>query len=298
MNTLPAPAKINLHLRVTGRSDDGRHTLDTSFAYVDVRDLLTVRLAGDLRVRCSDSNLDGERNLVHHVLAAMRRHFSCKQGLEVHVEKHIPEQAGLGGGSSDAATAILAANRLWGLNLPVSELIAFAAPFGADIPCFLYGRASLASGIGEQLSPFPGNLPAGHIVVAHPGIGLSTASVFHAFDAAAGQLTPSMRTDTMPGRPDRRDGLPFATGANDLEPVACGLCPPLALLLEAMREGAGLAWMSGSGTACVALMDDAGEAGQLAENLKQAGLAKWAHAGRLLATHPLSDMAHWGVAKW
>lgn len=297
--TLLAPAKINLHLRVTGLRDDGRHTLDTSFAYVDLHDDLKVQLAPDLHVRCSYSHLEEQNNLVFQVLDAMRQRYTPANGLDVHVEKRIPEQAGLGGGSSDAATAMLAANHLWRLDLPISELIELATPYGADIPCFLYGQASLAAGIGDRLRPLPGPLPHQHIVLAHPGTGLSTAAVFHRFDEVAGhQLTHTIRADTMPARPDRWKGMPFPVGDNMLEPIACELCPGLVPLLAAMRRHVHRAWMSGSGTACVALLDDEGQAGKLAASLQQAGLAKWAYAGRLLATHPLKDVAHWGVAKW
>lgn len=308
MYTLPAPAKINLHLRITGICADGRHELDTSFAYVNLCDELKIEMGPAVRVSCSSSYLENEHNLVFRVLEAMRRHYDISLGLEVHVEKSVPEQAGLGGGSSDAATAILAANHLWGLNHPIDELIAFATPFGADIPCFLYGHTSLASGAGEKLVPFPFPLPQKHIVLAHPGIGLSTAEVFRAFDkantpaitteAGASQLTRHGRADTMPGHPERQENIPFSIGANDLESIACGLCPELAALLQAMRQRESRVWMSGSGSACAALLDDANKARQLAATIRQTGLAKWTFAGRLLATHPLKRTAYWGVAKW
>jgi len=144
MLELPAPAKINLHLLITGRDARGFHLLDTSFAYVDAADVLHVGIADDIRVTCSDPRLNGEDNLVHRVLHALRERFDpqpgshVRRGLHVHIDKHLPSQAGLGGGSSDAATALLAANRLWGLNLDSAALIDFASPYGADIPCFLF----------------------------------------------------------------------------------------------------------------------------------------------------------------
>ncbi len=306
--TLPAPAKINLHLRVAGIRADGRHELDTSFAYTDLCDRLTFNPASALHVSCSSSQLEGERNLVFRVLDALRQRYGIRSGLEVHVEKSIPEQAGLGGGSSDAATAILAANRLWELNRPVDELIAFAVPFGADIPCFLFGQTSLASGIGEKLAELPALPSRKHIALAHPGKGLPTAEVFRRFDEADGsatatkagacQLTLHRRVDTIPARPVRRKEMPFPIGVNDLEPIACGLCPELAQLLQAMRRQESCVWMSGSGSACVALLDDENQARRLAVAIRQTGLAKWTHVGKLLAEHPLGDTACWGVAKW
>jgi len=300
-HTLPAPAKINLHLHVTGIRDDGRHELDTSFAYVDVADQLTIRTHNSLHVTCSDTHLEGESNLVWRVLTAMREHYGVSEGMHVHVEKLLPEQAGLGGGSSDAATAIIAANHLWGLNLPPDELITFAAPFGADIPCFLFGSASLAAGIGEHLIELPTPLPQQHIVLAHPGTGLSTAEVFARFDAGA-QLTRHGAKDTMPARSSgqatkQAQKQTFRLGANDLEAVACDLCPELESLLAALRGQTDKAWMSGSGSACVALVDDADTARQQAEELQHADLARWTHVGKLLAVHPLRKTAYWGVAK-
>ncbi len=296
-DTLPAPAKINLHLHVTGIRADGRHELDTSFAYVDVADRLTIRPDNDLHVACSDAHLEGESNLVWRVLTAMRKRYGVTEGLYVHVEKHLPEQAGLGGGSSDAATAITCANHLWGLNLPLNELIEFAAPYGADIPCFLFGRASLATSIGENLVELPTPLPDQHVILAHPGVGLSTAEVFARFDAGA-QLTRHGAKDTMPARSSEPSPKQvFHLGVNDLEAVACSLCPELESLLTAMRKKTAKVWMSGSGSACVALVDDADTARRLAEQLQHAELAGWTHAGKLLAVHPLMETAYWGVAK-
>lgn len=316
MLELPAPAKINLHLLITGRDARGYHLLDTSFAYVDAGDVLHIETADDIRVTCSDPRLNGEDNLVYRVLHALRERFDprpgpdIRHGLHVHVDKHLPSQAGLGGGSSDAATALLAANHLWRLNLDSAGLIEFAAPYGADIPCFLFGRASLAAGIGEQLRPLPlpGNLPP--VVLAHPGVGLSTAGVFAHFDAAhnlqAGQLTPQGAGATMraglKAAPGKLADLSVPLGENDLEEISGRMCPELARLLQGMSKMNGASWMSGSGTACVALCDDEAQAGMLARQLAEQHLATWTHAGKLLADHPLLG-SHlqpddWGVAKW
>lgn len=298
---LPAPAKVNLYLHVTGVKRDGMHELDTAFAFVDIGDMLHVRLAPTLTVTCSEAHLAGENNLVHRVLAAMQRTFHVKAGLKVHVDKQLPEQAGLGGGSSDAATAILAANHLWRLGLSVKEIIAFAAAFGADIPCFLFGFASRARGIGEQLSRWDDSLPEGHCVLAYPGIGLATAAVFRRFDATDAQLTASGAGDTIRGH--RSSGYTkVRIGSNMLEEAACTMTPKLAELLAAMRRQARMAWMSGSGSACVALVDESEQAQQLAGDLRSKGLARWTHAGHLLAVHPLARtcvrLPDWGVAKW
>lgn len=294
MPELPAPAKVNLHLKVTGLRDDGYHLLDTSFAYVDVADRLTIEAANDLQVTCSTAHLEGRQNLVHRLLAAMQKEFEVEHGVHAHVEKHLPEQAGLGGGSSDAATALLAVNAMWGLHLDRQALIDFTVPFGADIPCFLFGHASRATGVGEHLARLEAPLPAGHLVLAHPGVGLSTAEVFRRFDAEnRAQLTLRGGEDTI--RAESRDGAEARTesdditvGENDLEATACDLCPPLAHLLQAMREDSVTAWMSGSGTACAALLAERDQAEALASRLHDQGLATWTHVGNLLAEHPLA----------
>lgn len=298
---LPAPAKINMHLHITGILDHGMHELDTSFVFTEACDKLSFSPARHIQVSCSSNHLSGEQNLVHRLLSAFRDHVSVQQGLHIHIDKILPEQAGLGGGSSDAATALLFANHLWGCQLNRQALIEFSAPFGADIPCFLYGKASLASGIGEKLIDYPEALPTGTLLMAWPGTGLSTAEMFRHFDAnlPAGHpnaLTPSETVDTM-----RRD--PANLGQNDLESSACELNPQVKELLQCLRQSGRLAWMSGSGSTCVALFDSQPEADDMALQLKASGLAGWTHTGRLVRTHPVGErliqdgLENWDVAK-
>jgi len=282
--TLPAPAKINLHLRVTAILANGMHELDTSFAYVDVADTLHFETADDLQVRCPVAGIDGADNLVYRVLEALRRQLGIENGLHVRIDKQLPAQAGLGGGSSDAATALLAANRLWQLGLGLPWLIDFATPFGADIPCFLFGEASHARGIGEKLQPYGEPLPDRSVLIAWPGIGLSTAAVFRHFDHSG-----TGRALTLPGGADTMRRGPAGLGENDLEASACALSPALERLLLHLRTHSQQAWMSGSGSACVALFDTPGETAAMALELNTLGLASWTHAGRLLARHPIRD---------
>jgi len=288
---LPAPAKINLHLAVTGKTANGYHTLDTSFAYVDVSDTLFIEHAKGLHVTCSDPGLNTRDNLVFRVLEGMRSAFNVTQGLKVHIKKILPVRAGLGGGSSDAATAIITANGLWGLHLDNKALIEFATPFGADIPCFLFGRASRATGVGEQLEPLVSNIAGTHLVLAHPGTGLSTADVFSCYDSMqlhhTVQLTRSGAKDTIRAGSTKVENMHFPLGDNVLEDVACGMCPKLAALLEYMRHQVKCAWMSGSGTACVALAENVEDTHRLVRNLRQEKLAAWTHAGTVLIRHPL-----------
>lgn len=292
MNTFPAPAKINLHLKVTGILENGYHELDTSFAYVDIADRLTITPADRLDVTCSKPDLNGENNLVYKVLDALRNQHGLSGGLSIHIEKILPDQAGLGGGSSDAATALMVANRYWKLELSTEELITFATPFGADIPCFLFGQASLASGIGEELSIYPEKLPEGYILLAHPGVGLSTPTVFNCYDQQpnrASALTHHNRADTIRDRSKTATGK-TAIGSNDLEACACSLSSEVDCLLKEMRNTSKRAWMSGSGSTCIALFASRQEAEDAASMLQERKLSNWTYVGKLLAKHPLQSI--------
>lgn len=295
---LPAPAKINLFLRVTGVRADGMHELDTAFAYLDLCDELSFEPAGRLEVICSDPDLSGEGNLVHRVLEAFAGEPGVRAApLRVRIRKRIPVQGGLGGGSSDAATALLLVNRLWRAEWSLERLIDWSARWGADIPCFLFGRASRATGIGERLTPFPHPLPGQPVVLARPGEGLATGEVFRQWDALA--LTPHGGADTIRNRSGAGGGGALRLGENDLEQAACRLSPAVARLLAALRRETRLAWMSGSGTTCVALADDEAAARGLAARLEREGLASWTHVGRLESVHRLARMhpEYWDVAK-
>lgn len=281
----PAPAKINLHLRISRVRSDGMHELDTAFAYADLCDQLSISMSEAINVTCSLSHLSGEKNLVHQILVAFRAKYGIDQGLHVHIDKQIPEQAGLGGGSSDAASALMAANQLWGIQANTADLIDFAAPFGADIPCFIYGHASLAYGIGEKMQDYPQALPSGVLLLARPATGLSTAEVFRHFDRSH-HLD---RTLTVPEALDtiRRDSPQLAE--NDLEASACELNPDVARLLHHLRSHSDRVWMSGSGSACIALFEHQVRANEVAELLKQQQVANWSHVGRIHRLHPMFE---------
>jgi len=294
-----APAKINLHLDITGVLPDGRHELDTSFAFVDVYDSLSITNSKQLTVHCSTPSLSGERNLVFQVLQALKEKYHIKQGLDIFINKELPAEAGLGGGSSDAACALLAANKIWDLQLTQQTLIDFSARFGADIPCFLFGQASLATGIGEKLIPYPESLSNLYICLARPSHGLSTKAVFQHFDQQKNKvfhsqkeakghipsqspLTHPISADTIRAASQGKTSI----GENVLEKSAITLLPEVGLLLQAMRHHVDLAWMSGSGSTCIALCSSQQQALELAKDLQQKSFATWTHAGRLLNKHP------------
>ncbi|MDX8398173.1 MAG: 4-(cytidine 5'-diphospho)-2-C-methyl-D-erythritol kinase [Mariprofundaceae bacterium] len=283
--SLLAPAKINLHLKVTGLLADGRHTLDTSFSYIDVYDELYFKPHQDLIVECSQPSLSGPKNLVYQVLQGIRKKHHLNHGLQVYIDKKLPSEAGLGGGSSDAATALIAANQVWQLQLSTQQLIDFSAPYGADIPCFLFARRSLAKGIGEKLSVFPEKLPTGYICLAKPKLGLSTSLVFKHFDSQR-SLTKANTDDSVRAASQAK----LAIGVNDLESSAIVLLPEINSLLKLMRQQANLAWMSGSGSTCVALCSSLNQANLLALSLQTSGLADWTHVGQWLDAHPSSTI--------
>ena len=288
MNSYLAPAKVNLHLAITDVRDDGYHELDTSFIYVDVYDSVQMELAPQLQVTCSDAALSGERNLVYRLLQAFKEKYEVRAGMKVHIEKHLPSEAGLGGGSSDAATALMVANDLWQVNASRDELIDFAAPFGADIPCFLFARASHALGVGEKLKDYNGLIPKGFVVIAWPGVGVSTAAAFLHYDENKFHALTSEKSEATVRARSADKG--FELGYNDLEESALALCHPLEAMLTTMRKMSKLAWMSGSGSACVAICDSAQQADGLAQHLKLHKLSTWVHVGHFVTKHPLKEI--------
>lgn len=261
---VPAPAKINWFLRVLGRREDGYHELQTVFQFIDWCDWLDFERRDDGMI----SRIGGEDNLPAEDLSIraarlLQQHAGCPYGVEIHLRKSIPAQAGLGGGSSDAATTLLALNRLWGLNLPRAELQALGAQLGADVPVFVYGSNAFAEGVGDKLSAI--DLPTWNLLVAWPGKGLSTAEVF-----GSPFLTKSSRTETISGfaRFAVQAGVAWRRlssaavakealagfegfGKNDLLGAARAALPEIgragAWLLE--KTGSGLVAMSGSGSA-------------------------------------------------
>ncbi len=183
----PAPAKLNLFLHVTGRRADGYHLLQSVFQLVDRADLLHFDLRDDGRiVRTTEvPGVPPEQDLIVRALRLLaaefaRRHGRAAPGIDVAVEKILPMGGGLGGGSSDAATALMAANHLWQAGLAQDELMALGLPLGADIPFFLFGRTAFAEGVGEALRPVDG--PDCWFVVLEPGVAVPTPAIFAAPD--------------------------------------------------------------------------------------------------------------------
>ena len=275
--TAPAPAKLNLFLLVTGRRPDGYHTLQTLFRFIDFADTLHFRLRPDGQVR-RPTQIPGvpeEHDLSVRAARLLQSETGCPLGADISIDKRLPLGGGLGGGSSDAATTLIALNRLWGLQLPRSRLQAIGLRLGADVPVFVFGRNAFAEGIGEELHAV--ELPPASYLVLIPPVTVSTAEVF-----ADPQLT---RTTTPVTIRDFSEGcaIPEAVRQNDLEAVVCRRHPEVARHLEWLRRF-GPAALTGSG-GCVFCPFPSAVAAQLAQRQLPADMRSIVAEG--LPRHPL-----------
>lgn len=321
---VPAPAKLNWFLHVLGRRSDGMHELQTVFQFLDWCDELDFELR-----ETSDITREGGEGLPDEDLCVraarlLQRQTGCRLGVHMRLRKSIPEQAGLGGGSSDAATVLLALNILWGLGLRRGELLELAAELGADVAVFVFGRSAFAEGVGVRLREL--RLPGWSALVAWPGEGLSTAQVFasplltrdtpactmegfceHLEMAGGGQgrkpvdscveqrFEDRRFTKESPGdAPAQRMRALLGFGANDLQAAAFGLLPRLRELQDwlARHGGGGAVRMSGSGSAMFVPWPESFDPADRGEGRFAGELpAGWkARVCRALQGHPLQ---HW-----
>jgi 4-diphosphocytidyl-2-C-methyl-D-erythritol kinase len=239
MQTWPAPAKLNLFLHVVGRRADGYHLLQTVFQFLDYGDQLSFETTGDGRIVRANPlpGVSEDNDLTVCAARLLQAHASVSQGVVINLAKYLPMGGGLGGGSSDAATTLVALNRLWRAGVPQHELARLGLRLGADVPVFVEGHAAWAEGVGELLTPV--DLPEPWYVVLVPPVQVSTAEVFRDF-----QLTHHTPAITIR---DFRAGQ----GHNDLEPVVCRRWPQVAQALDWLRQF-GDARLTGSG-ACIFL---------------------------------------------
>ena len=265
MKTVFAPAKINLCLHVTGRREDGYHDLATLMQRVDIQDRLeiTVSSGAEITACCPQLNLPpGVENIAVRAARLFLSYIKEECSVAVRIDKKIPAAAGMGGGSSNAASVLLALNDMLGVNLSQSELISIGVKIGADVPFFLYDQsAAWATGVGERLQPWPG-LPPTAFVLVNPGIEVSTAWVFKTFG-----LTCSRPIAKIPRFPVRTSGL-VRLLHNDLETVTCQRHPVITAIKERLLAGgAAGALMSGSGPTVFGVFDDQDQAGKVAKVL-------------------------------
>jgi 4-diphosphocytidyl-2-C-methyl-D-erythritol kinase len=262
LHDLPAPAKLNLFLHITGRRPDGYHLLQSVFMLIDWCDTLHLDLRRDGvidRIDLQPGQLP-EVDLTVKAARALQQATGCSLGARITLDKSIPAEAGMGGGSSDAATCLLGLNRLWGLGLTRSQLAAIGLQLGADVPFFVGGRNAWVEGVGERITPI--HLPAARFLVVKPPGGASTQRIFGSPD-----LNRDTKTATIQGfaANDATESGVFdlqkllEAGHNDLQPVAQALCPEVGQCIRWLESQGLQGRMTGSGTAVFAHLPQAQE---------------------------------------
>lgn len=246
---IPAPAKLNLFLHITGRRPDGYHLLQSAFMLIDWCDTLHFERRPGGQISREDLLIPlPADDLIVRAATALQAASGTTQGAHISVEKRLPAQAGMGGGSSDAASTLLALNRLWKLNFTLSQLTPIGLALGADVPFFLHGRNAWVEGIGEKMTPLA--LPRSHVLVVKPQAGLDTRSIFS---------DPALKRDSIPATISGFAADPlgkfFEFGRNDLQPVAQTLCPGVTQALEWLASLGLKGRMTGSGSAVFAWVE-------------------------------------------
>ncbi len=234
---VPAPAKLNLMLHITGRRADGYHLLQTVFQFIDLLDWLDFELLADGSIRRDHGNtaVPAEQDILLAAARLLQERYAVSKGVSIRIDKRIPIGGGLGGGSSDAASCLLALNQLWELGLSLSQLAEIGLELGADVPVFVRGRAAWASGVGEVLQPI--DIAESIYLVVDPKIHVSTAEIF-----ADQELTRNCDPITI-------RAFLRGVGTNVCEPVVRKLHPQVGEAIGWLNQF-GVARMSGSG-ACV-----------------------------------------------
>jgi len=275
---IPAPAKLNLFLHINGRRADGYHLLQSVFMLIDWSDTLHVERRTDGRLSREDltTPLPAD-DLVLRAARALQQATGVAFGAHIGVAKRIPAQAGMGGGSSDAASCLLALNRLWDLHLPLARLEAIGLTLGADVPFFLRGRNAWVEGVGECITPLegPATLPRQRFVVVKPDAGIETKTIF---------LSPALERNLDSARIAGFAADHYGFGRNVLQPVAEAHCPAVTQALRWLADKGLNARMTGSGSAVFAAashdidLQDAPGAWQVrqCDNLDIHPLAGWA----------------------
>jgi len=274
--TVPAPAKLNLFLHVTGRRADGHHLLETLLVAIDTGDTITLARRDDGAIERTTelAGVAPRDDLAVRAAAALQRETGSTFGVDIALAKRVPLGSGMGGGSSDAASVLLALNRLWGANLPRAELMRIGVALGADVPFFLQGEPALARGIGERLTPV--TLPPLWIAVIVPPISVATAPIF-----AAPELTRNSASVKM-------EVFSEGYGRNDLQAVAASRFPDIAVALRGLGEHSPHARMTGSGS-CVFAPFVSESAARAAVDTRPPAMRGF--VARTLARHPLAAFA-------
>ena len=271
----PAPAKLNLMLRVVGRRADGYHLLQTVYRFIDFGDTITFRVRDDGVVeRANDvPGIAAGEDLTVRAARLLQAAAGTALGADITVEKRLPLGGGLGGGSSDAATALLALNHLWRTRLTRERLLALALELGADVPAFVFGENAWAEGIGERLTPLA--LPDAWYLVLTPPVAVSTARIFH---------DPELKRDSKPTKIQAFFSAEHA--GNDLEATVCREFPEVRRHLEWLRRSVP-AWVTGSGSSVFAAFSTESAAREVWAQAPE-GMRGFIAQG--LSRHPLRDL--------
>ncbi len=253
-----SPGKLNLMLHITGRRDDGYHLLQTVFQFIELYDYLTFEITKDGSITRSGSqtSVNEADDIILLAAKLLQSKYQISLGLRYSIEKHIPIGGGLGGGSSNAATTLMVLNKLWKLNLELSELATLGLQLGADVPVFIEGKSAWANGIGEELTPV--DLPKPWFVVIYPQLFVSTAEIF-----ASEQLTRNCDPITI-------RAFLAGQGCNVCEPVACQLYPDIQKVIDWLSQYS-KARMTGTGACVFASFDSL----EQAESVKSLAPKYW-----------------------
>lgn len=272
----PAPAKLNLFLHIVGRRADGYHLLQTVFQLLDWGDTVRLRIRADGRIERNNdvSGVPPESDLGLRAARALRQRTECAAGIDIALDKRIPLGGGLGGGSSDAATVLVALNELWATGLSADELAEIALELGADVPVFVRGYSAWAEGVGEKLTPIA--LPQRHYVIVDPGVSVATAALFQAPELTRNS-PPMTISDYLSG---------FGAGTtNAFAPVARAGYPQLAAAMDWLGQF-GEVRLTGSGGCIFVGVESQERAGEVA---RQCPARFTAYCARGVNRSPLLD---------
>ncbi len=285
--SVPAPAKLNLYLHVTGKRTDGYHELDSLVAFAGVHDTLRLAPADALSLVIEGPHGEGlatdSENLVMQAAERLGEAAGIKTGAQMVLQKNLPVASGIGGGSADCAAALTGLARLWNVDTGDVYLARLGLQLGADVPVCLFGRTAFMSGIGEQITGAP-TLPPVWLVLVNPGAGLATRAVFEACRAAQGdEWSEPGRFDEQPANAAGLADL-LRSRRNDLTQAAIALQPVIGDVLHALQntDGVLLARMSGSGATCFGMFSDSDNAELAAAELAGNNPQWWVRRAPLL----------------
>ena len=287
---VPAPAKLNLFLHIIGRRDDGYHLLQSVFVLIDWSDSLHFEVRDDRRLSRHDLGATlPDDDLCLRAARALQSASGSELGADISIDKVVPWGAGLGGGSSDAASTLLALNRLWGLNWPRASLTALGLKLGADVPFFIGGRNAFVEGVGERLTPLP--VPPHWLAVLKPNAGIATQALF-ASPLLVRNTDAVILEGFLVNVSESVGQVLLGSGRNDMQSAAEACCPEVAQAASLLQARFGNCRMTGSGSAVFAragaLVDNAigpmatmpselpaGWVGRMCRSLESHPLAGW-----------------------